>query len=329
MANLKSQTSDMAGRPPKVVDSPGAGLLRVIAAMSGEFMCEVAAQPTSTVSLLKTMIYMATGIETFEQKLIFKATALGDDAAILGPGMFACGTPTLMLVRLDPKSAAEEHNRQLVLAAVKDGKKLKDLEYKYRGDREVVLAAVKLNPCEMQHAQTELIHNVEFMLAAIAVHPTARCYGAPELWLLRDFVYEAVQLDGLLLEYAPVFMDDLDVVLAAASNNGYALRHAGGQARSSKHIVLAAVEQAGCALCHAVDDLKCDREVVLAAVENDRMASVHVKGGLRSDPEVKRLVDQARQAAMLRMGCAVSVPQPPSEEFALVFGKEPAVQEVA
>ena len=45
--------------------------------------------------------------------------------------------------------------------------------------------------------------------------------------------------------------------------------------------------------------------------------------------EVKRLVDQARQADMLRMGCAASVLQPPTEEFALVFGQEPAVQEAA
>lgn len=167
---------------------------------------------------------------------------------------------------------------------------MRQLDSIYRGDREVVLAATKLHICQLQHALPELTYDSEFMLAAMCLNPIARCYAAQELWFRRDFVQGAVQLNGLFLEYAESFKEDFEVVCAAVSNNGYALRYAGNQARASRELVLAAVRQKGCALYHACEMLKCDREVVMTAVQSDKMAVVHARGGLRKDPDVLNLL---------------------------------------
>lgn len=292
--------------------------LQVVAALTGEVLCEVAARPDMTLANLKMMIQLATGIEFFEQKLITsRGVALGDDAVILGPGIFVSARPTLTLMKLDPVAAAAEQCRQLVLGQVKEGKPLKDLDFQYRGDREIVLAATKFNVCHLQHALPEVWHDGDLMLSAYVVNPIARCYMAPELWLNREFVYQAVLMNGLLLEYAPTFSNDLDVVLAAASNNGYALRYAGLQACADKTIVLAAVRQKGTAMSHASEALKHDREVVLAAVENEKMAVVHAKGGLRKDPQVQDLVAAARRAEAMKFSCCANTAEVMAEELAM------------
>jgi len=277
------------------------GELLELLALSGELLCYVDASTTTTVGKAKMLIHLAIGIEPFWHQLISVMGAiLGDDSAILGPGLFACAVPTLMLVKLDPVGAAFQHEKQIVLDNVRAGKSLNTLDEKYRRDKDVVLAAVKLNVCQLQHALPEVTGDIDAMLDCLCAHPVARCYVAPELWLQREFVYRAVQLDGLLLEDAPTFKDDFEVVLAAARNNGYALRHAGFLARANKEIVLAAAQQQGCCICHASDALRRDREVALAAVRCKRMAMVHVRGGLQKDPEVLQLVADARHTDMLK-----------------------------
>jgi hypothetical protein len=114
----------------------------------------------------------------------------------------------------------------------------------------------------------------------------------------RNVVLSAVQLDGILLEYADeTLRDDEQIVQSAIQNNGNALifasqrlvqqndfkllyealSHSGGHAfqraspavRNSKRDVLAAMK-----LCsgfepylYCSDDLKCDKEVIMGAIE--------------------------------------------------------------
>jgi len=60
-----------------------------------------------------------------------------------------------------------------------------------------------------------------------------------------------------------------EVVLAAVTQNGYALQHASRKLKGDREVVLAAVAQNGRALRHASRELQRDREVVLTAVARD------------------------------------------------------------
>ena len=55
-------------------------------------------------------------------------------------------------------------------------------------------------------------------------------------------------------------------MLAAVSNNGYALEFATEELKGDREIVLAAVSKSGVALQFATEELKGDREIVMAAV---------------------------------------------------------------
>ena len=76
-------------------------------------------------------------------------------------------------------------------------------------------------------------------------------------------------------------------MLAAVTQNGYALEYAPTDLKADKEVVLAAVTQNGDALKYASTDLKADKEVVLAAVAQDWKALFSAsydlrKGGLRT-----------------------------------------------
>ena len=61
-------------------------------------------------------------------------------------------------------------------------------------------------------------------------------------------------------------LQDKDVVLAAVSQNGCALRNAAEELRADKDFVLAAVSQDCRALQYAAEELRAEKDLVLAAV---------------------------------------------------------------
>ena len=63
---------------------------------------------------------------------------------------------------------------------------------------------------------------------------------------------------------------DREVVLAAVSNNGLALKYADDTLKADREVVLAAVSNDGWALQYADDALKAEREVILAAIQNNQ-----------------------------------------------------------
>jgi hypothetical protein len=74
---------------------------------------------------------------------------------------------------------------------------------------------------------------------------------------------------------------DKEVVLAAVSQNGHALKHASEALRRDKEVV----EQDGRALEYASEALRGDKEVVLAAVKQDGLQLRHASA-LKNDKEV-------------------------------------------
>ncbi len=88
----------------------------------------------------------------------------------------------------------------------------------------------------------------------------------------RDFVLEAVTINGLALEYADDSLKaDRDFVLAAAKRSGFALKHADETLQADREVVLAAVKQDGPAFAYAGDSLKADREAILRALDDVTM----------------------------------------------------------
>ena len=82
-----------------------------------------------------------------------------------------------------------------------------------------------------------------------------------------------------------------DEVLAAVTQNGYALQYASETLKNDREIVLAALTRNVRALNYASETLKDDRDIVLAAVTQDGRALKYASDTLKDDHILKRLVD--------------------------------------
>jgi hypothetical protein len=102
--------------------------------------------------------------------------------------------------------------------------------------------------------------------------------------LSKEMVINEVQRRGKSLRHSSpkYWKGDEEVVLAAVSNDGFALAYASNELKNNKRIVLAAVHNKGRALMCASIELKSDEEVVLAAVENDGLSLLHAVDGMKA-----------------------------------------------
>ena len=102
--------------------------------------------------------------------------------------------------------------------------------------------------------------------------------------LLKNIQYS----DADWLESASeIFKKDKEFILEAVKLNGLALEYADDNLRKDKEVVLAAVQQNGQALRFASYEKKNDTEVVLAAVRNDALAIVHASEEQKQNPIVR------------------------------------------
>ena len=99
----------------------------------------------------------------------------------------------------------------------------------------------------------------------------------------------AVSNDVYALQYATEELKgDREIVLAALSKNGRALQYATEELKGDREIVLAVVSKHGLALQFATEELKGDREIVLAAVSKDGRALNYATNRLKADEEMMR-----------------------------------------
>jgi hypothetical protein len=77
--------------------------------------------------------------------------------------------------------------------------------------------------------------------------------------------------------------DDFDFVMAAVSQNSFALRYASASMRDERHIVITAVGQDGCALEYASEALQDEREIVMTAVCKTGWALQYASAALQGD----------------------------------------------
>ena len=106
-----------------------------------------------------------------------------------------------------------------------------------RVDKEIVMAAVKIDGHALDHASKFLQADKEVVLAAVK-----------QTW-------EALKFSSVKLQA------DREVVDAGVQQSGHALEYASKELRADRKLVLVAVRDDGLTLRHASVDLKADREV--------------------------------------------------------------------
>ena len=81
-------------------------------------------------------------------------------------------------------------------------------------------------------------------------------------------VLSAVQADGSVLQFAPTWMKDNEIIaIAAVRQRGMSLSFASRRLQNDAGVVTAAVQHKATALKHAFEDMRNNRAVVMPAVE--------------------------------------------------------------
>ena len=117
-------------------------------------------------------------------------------------------------------------------------------------------------------------------------------YSDLDLWCNKNFVLDAVAIDGNLLLFAnDELKDDKDVVLVAVKHNFYecGYPYASDRQRYNKELTILAVDIFGMFLQHTSDRLRNDKETVLHAIKQYGNALMFASDTLKDDEEVVSL----------------------------------------
>ncbi len=161
-------------------------------------------------------------------------------------------------------------------------------------DKEFVLAEVKKCGLALEFASQRLQNDPEVVLAAVSENGTALKYASPELRCNKKIVLTAVKESGLALEYCaymfkcPDYPDAREIVTAAVSNCGQALRYA-PEFQSDRRVVLAAVKNNGLALSYS-KQFQNDFGVVLVAAIQNPVALFFATSKLQKDTTIKAIM---------------------------------------
>jgi hypothetical protein len=93
-------------------------------------------------------------------------------------------------------------------------------------------------------------------------------------------------VSNILAYINSVFIDDIDVVLAAVNRTGVSLRHASVNMKNNINVVKKAVENSGTSLEFASENLKDNLEVVLAAVNQTGDALEYASNNMKNNKTV-------------------------------------------
>jgi len=91
----------------------------------------------------------------------------------------------------------------------------------FRCDKDIALAAMRLEGCALRHAGADLQADIDVALAVAAQDYNALWYVAHSLWADREFVMQIIQrYCGMLTYISNELQHDREVVLAAAVHGG-------------------------------------------------------------------------------------------------------------
>ena len=106
-------------------------------------------------------------------------------------------------------------------------------------------------------------------------------------WSNKEVVLAAVTHNGFAIRFASEELKvDIEVVMAAVTQNGFALRYVSEELKADIEVVMASITNNGSALRFASEALQGDKEVVLASITNDGYALRFASKALQGDKEV-------------------------------------------
>ena len=194
------------------------------------------------------------------------------------------------------------NDRRIALASVKKNAfAFEKLPNEFRDDKEIALEAVKNNGCVIEFASERLKQDDEVMYEAASSNFNALEYASPDQLRNRDLILRIAKRNGKIfcMDYEMNrygYPKDREIVLAAVSNYGNALKYASKELQNDKEVVLTAVKNAEWDDCHndtafmyASDELKHDREVVETAVKCCPSSFEFIPESFKEDPELKAL----------------------------------------
>ena len=132
------------------------------------------------------------------------------------------------------------------------------------------LRAVERDWRALQYASEELKGDREVVMAAIKHTSWALEYASEELKGDREVVMAAVRQTGRALQYASAELKgDREVLMKAIKQTWEALQYASAELKGDREVVMASVRQNHLARQYASEELKGDREIVMEAVKQE------------------------------------------------------------
>lgn len=201
----------------------------------------------------------------------------------------------------------DKTDREAVLAAATRIPWSFDLESgadpKFRGDRDVVMAAVIANGLNLRHASAELRRDPEIVCAAVASKGSAIQYCSDRFKSDRVVVEIAVRSCGRALQWCDrKFRSDPELVRTAVEQCDYELQEVSDDYRNDKDLVSTALK-VGVAPVFILDgvseSLKGDRELIMTGIERWGADSfAYASEELRNDREYVMAVVQKTGEAL-------------------------------
>ena len=190
------------------------------------------------------------------------------------------------------KSPELLRDKEIVLAIIQKGWNpliLKDVGQTLQDDKEVVMAAIKMNKYNhsiFKYASDNLKDDREVVLAAIENDREALDSASEKLKHDRDIVLKAVKSNGSALStVGDEFKNDREIVVAAVENWQHAIQYSSQELQNDRDLGLMAVQKNGYALMSMSEKLKNDKEIVMAAMK-DIGRLEHASDALKNDKEV-------------------------------------------
>mmetsp|Transcript_135996 Transcript_135996/g.379029 ORF Transcript_135996/g.379029 Transcript_135996/m.379029 type:complete len:243 (-) Transcript_135996:138-866(-) len=152
-----------------------------------------------------------------------------------------------------------------------------------------------MEPHLLQQASKKLRHDFDVVRQAVQKDGMCLEYAAEPLKSNDKIVKEAVLQNGLALGFAASSLKaNMDIVALAIKKNGLALQFASDQLKADKRVVLRALQFDGMALQFASERLRAEKGVVLRALKENHRAWAFAGESLKRDPEFsnKRLQRQ-------------------------------------
>jgi len=177
-----------------------------------------------------------------------------------------------------------------MVAVVKDPNGLKKAGTLMRQNKEVVLAAYRVNPWSFRHASIILKRDPAFVEELMRIDGRGLQFAAPICQDSYKVVVAAIQSKCENVRWAsPRIRADKEFMMEVLKKNGRLIKYMDDASKADRDIVFAAVSSQGHALGEAAFALKCDKELARLAIQQTPVAICYVRGDLTQDVELAEL----------------------------------------